>query len=120
MKAQTKRSLGIHTLQPLEHSSQGVRSLQSATGTLHWSAQQSKRSGAPLWLRAFVAKNTKSLVFFGASHQLSSLPFNRAWGFGGDVVDDAVDAGDFVDDACGGAAQEFHVVMVEISSHAVD
>jgi hypothetical protein len=27
------------------------------------------------------------------------LPLNRAGGFAGDVVDDAVDGGDFVDDA---------------------
>ena len=33
-----------------------------------------------------------------------SLPLDRAGGFGGDVVDDAVDAADFVDDAGRGAA----------------
>src|SRR5437764_12352813 len=34
-----------------------------------------------------------------------SLPLDRAGGFGGDVVDDAVDAAHLVDDAGGGAAQ---------------
>ena len=36
------------------------------------------------------------------------------------VVDNAVDAADFVDDAGGGAAEETHIVVVEIRGHAVD
>ncbi len=55
-----------------------------------------------------------------ASRDRCSLPFNRAGGFAGDVVDDAVDTSDFVDDAGGGITEEGHVERVEIRCHAID
>ena len=49
-----------------------------------------------------------------------SLPLDGPRRFRGDVVDDAVDAAHLVDDAVGGAPQEFHVEVVVIGRHAVD
>src|SRR5207302_2311281 len=48
-----------------------------------------------------------------------SLPLDRAGGFGGDVVDDAVDAADFVDDAGRGAAEKFVRERQIVGGHAV-
>src|SRR4051794_35515438 len=58
--------------------------------------------------------------FSGFYRYLSSLPLDRAGGFRGDVVGDAVDAFDLVDDPGRDAAEELHVEGVEIRRHAVD
>src|SRR5689334_16815308 len=47
------------------------------------------------------------------------LPLDRAGGFGGDVVDDAVDAAHLVDDAGGGAAEDLVREWVIVRGHAV-
>lgn len=47
------------------------------------------------------------------------FPLNRAGRFGRDVVDDAIDAADLVDDACSGAAQDVPGELVEVGRHAV-
>src|SRR5215471_5539532 len=59
----------------------------------------------------------KSGPFWRSS--ISSLPLDRAGGFGSYVVDDAVDAADFVDDAGGDAAQEFIGERGIVGGHAV-
>src|SRR5690606_8425957 len=71
------------------------------------------------------ARNYAGLAAFHAIRCLAvpdaeSFPLDRARWFRGDVVDDAVDAADLVDDAGGGAAEEIHVVVVEIGGHPVD
>lgn len=48
------------------------------------------------------------------------FPLDRTGRFRRNIVDHAVDAAHLVDDAGGGAAEEFHVVVVEIGRHAVD
>src|SRR5207302_8234598 len=48
-----------------------------------------------------------------------SLPLDRAGGFGGDVVDDAVDAAHLVDDAGRGAAEDLVRERVVVGGHAV-
>lgn len=48
-----------------------------------------------------------------------SLPLNRPGWFAGDVVDDAVDAGDFIDETGGNAGEKRMAEMIIISSHAV-
>src|SRR5262249_29012584 len=47
------------------------------------------------------------------------LPFDCAGGFGGDVVDHAVDAAHLVDDAGGGAPQDLVRERVAVRGHAV-
>lgn len=44
-------------------------------------------------------KNPEALVNKGFRDFVTSFPLHSAGGFGGDVVDDAVDAGDLVGDA---------------------
>ena len=48
----------------------------------------------------------------GTGRAVSLLPLDRAGGFGGDVVDDAVDAAHLVDDARCGAAE--HLVRERV------
>lgn len=62
----------------------------------------------------------RTLLYSILLPSLPLLPLNRPRRLRGDVVDDAVDAADFVDDAGGGGAEEGHVVVVEIRRHAVD
>src|SRR3954451_19926829 len=50
----------------------------------------------------------------------SSLPLDRPGRLAGEVVDDAVDALDLVDDAGGDAAKEGRLEGVEVGGHAVD
>ncbi len=50
----------------------------------------------------------------------SSFPLDRARRLRRHVVDDAIDALDLIDDAGRGAAEEGHVVGVEVGGHAVD
>ncbi len=47
------------------------------------------------------------------------FPFDGAGGFGGDVVDDAVDAGDFVDDAAADAGEEVVGEAGPVGGHEV-
>src|SRR5690606_28634319 len=53
------------------------------------------------------------------SERPESFPLDRPWRLGGHVVDDAVDAADFVDDARGGLGQDVPGELVEVSRHAV-
>src|SRR6218665_1963660 len=48
-----------------------------------------------------------------------SFPLDRARGLAGDVVDDAVDAADLVDDPRGGLAEDFPGELEEVGGHAV-
>ena len=48
-----------------------------------------------------------------------SFPFNRAGGFGADVIDDAVDAFDFVDDAVGNFTEQVVGQVHPVGGHAV-
>jgi hypothetical protein len=48
-----------------------------------------------------------------------SFPLDGAGGFGGHIVDDAVDAADFVDDARGDARKERMLEGIGIRRHAV-
>src|SRR5690606_13626509 len=54
------------------------------------------------------------------SYGPESFPLDRAWWLRGDVVDDAVDAAYLVDDAGCRAAEEVHVVRIEIRRHTID
>ena len=53
------------------------------------------------------------LTFFGL------FPLDRGWGFGADVVRDAVDSANFVDDAIGAKGQHIVRKMRPISGHAI-
>lgn len=51
--------------------------------------------------------------------RLISFPFNRGGRLAGNVVDDAVDAADFIDDAVGDLAEEFVRQMAPDGGHEV-
>ena len=51
--------------------------------------------------------------------RISLLPLDCTRRFGGDVIDDAVDAADFVDDAGGGLTEEIVAERIVISGHAI-
>src|SRR5690606_29128877 len=48
------------------------------------------------------------------------FPLDGARRLAGHVINDAVDATDFVDDAGRGLAEEIHVELIEVGSHAID
>ena len=48
-----------------------------------------------------------------------SFPLNRRWGFTGDIVDDAVNMGDLIDDAGGGAVEDVVGDTSPIGGHEV-
>ena len=47
------------------------------------------------------------------------FPLNRRWGFTGDIVDDAVNMGDLIDDAGGGAVEDVVGDTSPIGGHEV-
>lgn len=72
------RSYGSQVNHP-SPSSAALGAFVAPKGPVDLLAGLADRFGTPLWLRAFVAKNTKSLVFSGATHHRSSLPFDDQW-----------------------------------------
>ena len=48
-----------------------------------------------------------------------SFPLYRPWRLGRNIVNYAIDAADFIDDAVGNGAEESHVEAIEIGRHAV-
>ena len=54
------------------------------------------------------------------SYSYLLFPLYRCWWFAGDVVDDAVDMVDFIDDADGNLLENFPWKFGKVSCHAVD
>ena len=50
---------------------------------------------------------------------MQSFPLNRRWGFTGDIVDDAVNMGDLIDDAGGGTVEDVVGDTSPIGGHEV-
>ncbi len=48
------------------------------------------------------------------------LPFNGTGRLGGDIINNAVDAFDFVDDASGSFGEKIHIEMIEVRRHAIN
>ena len=64
-------------------------------------------------------RNAKLQHFQGFLAFWGLLPLNRRWGFTGDIVDDAVNMGDLIDDAGGGAVEDVVGDTSPIGGHEV-
>ena len=64
-------------------------------------------------------KAPKSGSFFPFGRAVSSFPLYRSRGFIGDIIDHAVDVGDFGDDAGGDPAEELCGDIGELDGHCV-
>src|SRR5712671_6173219 len=102
-------------LDPAQPSNTASTNFESARSIVWLMVSFTVLSGAPAgWLHFL-----QVLARTSRSTPPGLFPLDGAGGFGGHVIDDAVDAADLVDDACGDTRQECMIEGIGIRGHAV-
>ena len=75
--------------------------------------------GKKVFIGIDVHKESWQVTAISEGEDFLSLPLNRCRRLGGDVIDDAVDAADFVDDAIGNFRQQLRRKRDPVGGHTV-